>query len=223
MGSTRLPGKVLRPLAGKPMLAWIVERLSASRKAGPVVLATSTAQTEAPLVALAESLGVTVFRGSEPDVLDRYYRCAAERGFSAVVRATGDNPFVDPEELDRLVDLFEAKALDYASAFPSFGSGLPVGAGLEIFTFAALERSWKEGRGPHHREHVNEYMQENPALFAQAVLKAPPEKTAPDLSLTVDTPEDFARARRLYADYQKAHPGKSPPVAWAVAALRAAA
>ena len=217
-GSSRLPGKVLKPLGGKPMLAWIVERLRAMKRGGPLVIATSDKPADDAVAALGASLGVEVFRGSESDVLDRYYRCAKEKGFSTVVRATGDNPFVDPNEGDRLLELFETKSWDYASAFPGFGSGLPSGVGLEIMTFAALERSWKEGKKPHHREHVNEYIQENPALFKQGVLKAPAEKTAPAASLTVDTPEDFARAEKLYAAYQKERPGQSPPAAWAIAA-----
>lgn len=218
MGSTRLPGKVLKPLGGKPMLAWIVERLRAMRLGGPIVIATSDRPEDDAVAVLAATLGVEVFRGSEGDVLDRYYRCAKEKGFQTIVRATGDNPFVDPEEGDRLLELFEAKGFDYASAFPGFGSGLPAGVGLEVMTFAALERSWKEGEKPHHREHVNEYIQENPALFKQGVLNAPAEKTALGASLTVDTPADFARARRLYTEYQKERPGQAPPSAWAIAA-----
>ena len=220
MGSTRLPGKVLKPLCGKPMLAWIIERLKTMRRAGPIVVATSDLSEDEPVAALAKELGVAVFRGSETDVLDRYYRCALEHGFTTVVRATGDNPFVDPVEGDRLLELFEKKGLDYASAFPSLGSGLPPGAGLEVMTFAALERSWREGTAPNHREHVNEFIQENPAIFKQDVLKAPPEKLGPDVSLTVDTREDFARAERLYAAYQKRNTGMSPTVSWAIAALK---
>lgn len=211
---------MLKPLCGKPMLAWIVERLRAMRRGGPLVIATSDRAEDDAVAALAADLGVDVFRGSESDVLDRYYRCAKEKRFSTVVRATGDNPFVDPEEGDRLLELFEANGLDYASAFPGFGSGLPAGVGLEVMTFAALERSWKDGKKPHHREHVNEYMQENPALFKQGVLKAPPAKTSSE-SLTIDTPEDFARAERLYAAFQRERPGQSPPAAWAIAALGA--
>jgi spore coat polysaccharide biosynthesis protein SpsF len=222
MGSSRLPGKILKPLCGKPMLAWIVARL---RKAGAgknLVVATSTLKAEEPLLALCAELGVEVFCGHETDVLDRYYRCALKRGFDSIVRATGDNPFVDAEECDRLVLLREDRSLDYASAFPEFGSGLPVGVGLEVFTFAALERTWRESTAPPHREHVNEYMQVNPKLFRQAVLEAPPQKRAPELSLTVDTPEQFARAERLYAEYQRRFPGGSPTIEWVIQAERAA-
>lgn len=193
MGSTRLPGKVLKPLAGKPMLARILGRFQHCRRADRVVLATSDRIQDDPVAALAGDLGMPVFRGSESDVLDRYRQCARAFGFTAIVRATGDNPFVDVEEADRLIAFHHASGLDYAANV----GGLPIGVGVEIMTMAALERSWREGLAPHHREHVNEYILENPALFRQEAPTIPPEKLAPTLRLTVDTPEDFAFAEAL--------------------------
>lgn len=198
MGSTRLPGKVLKPMLGKPMVQWVIERLQTCRRANVLVAATTTLAQDQPLAELAQALGVPVFRGSENDVLDRYYQCNQTFQFDHIVRATGDNPFVDPEECDRLIALHLAEASDYSCAFPEFGSGLPRGVGVEVFTRAALERSWREGHQANHREHVDEYIQENPALFRIAVLKSPAHKRAPDVSLTVDTEADFQRAQRLY-------------------------
>lgn len=221
MGSSRLPGKVLKPLCGKPMLAWILERLRLSTESPRLIVATSILSDEEPIIALCAALGVEVYRGSETDVLDRYYRCARDLGLDPVIRATGDNPFVDSEECDRLIRLREEKNLDYASAFSEFGSGLPLGVGLEVFTFAALERSWREAKTPRQREHVNEYMQENPGSFHLGVLEAPPHKRAANLSLTVDTPEEFAAAERLYSKYLGEAGAGPVPVEWAIAALRA--
>src|SRR3989442_4300877 len=90
---------------------------------------------------------VDCFRGSEHDVVARYYECARQRGFTQVVRLTGDNPFTDVEELDRLIEFHLLGAYDYSSSTEE----LPVGVGAEIFTFAALERSFQEGHAPHHR------------------------------------------------------------------------
>ncbi len=216
MGSTRLPGKVLMPLAGKPMLERIVDRLRACRLAGRVILATGDDTANDPVAKLGAALGVAVFRGSESDVLDRYRTCAMTFGLDWIVRATGDNPFVDAEECDRLITFAQERKLDYASAFPSFGSGLPIGTGVEIMTAAALERSWREGQEPHHREHVNEYIQENPALFPQETLLAPADKAAPDLSLTVDTPEDFSRAEALWAEWLAQGGRGEPGTAWLI-------
>lgn len=204
MGSTRLPGKVLKPLAGKPMLERILDRLGRCRLADRVVVATSDKPQDDPVAAFAKSLGVPAFRGSEADVLDRYYGCACAFGLAHIVRATGDNPFVDPEEADRLIAFSRNGDLDYADAFA--GNGLPIGIGVEIMTLAALERSWREGSAPHHREHVNEYIQENPSLFRQATLLVPPEKRAPALRLTVDTFDDFSRAEALLAPDPETEP-----------------
>lgn len=201
MSSSRLPGKVLKPLCGRPMLARIIERLQSCRRPSIVVLATSDRVEDDPVAALGAALGVAVFRGPLNDVLERYRACAQAHDLDAVVRATGDNPFVDCEEVDRLVDYFLAEKLEYANAFTSFGSGLPVGIGTEIMSRAALECSAREGLAPHHREHVNEYIQENPVLFPQAVLPAPDHKYAPDLSFTVDTPEQFAEAEALLSAF----------------------
>ena len=220
MGSSRLPGKVIKPLAGRPMIERIVERLRRMKSAQELVLATSLEEKEAPLLREAERLKVTVFRGSHNDVLDRYYRCAQAHGFRSVIRATADNPLVDPEEGDRLAEFFGAGDFDYACEFPEFGSGLPDGVGLEIFSFAALEKSWEKATAPADREHVNEYIQQRPAEFKVCLLKAPALKYAPGLRLTVDTPEDFERMRLIYEEHERRHPGELVPVAWAIAWLK---
>lgn len=220
MGSSRLPGKVLKPLAGKPMIQWIIERLQACQKADILILATSTLEQDQPLVNLAEELGISVFRGSESDVLDRYYHCALTYHLDEIIRATGDNPFVDSEECARLVDFYFSRQLNYATISTAAENGYPVGVGVEIFSFAALKKSWEEGHAPHHREHVNEYILENPSLFKQAKMPAPPEKCAPELSLTVDTPEQFAFAETIYSDYLRQSLFHIVPVSWAIDYLK---
>jgi len=220
VGSTRLPGKVLKPLAGKPMIQWIIERLRVCRYPDLLVLATSTSAQEEPLVELAKRLGVSVFRGSEEDVLDRYYQCSRAHQIDDIIRATGDNPFVDPDECDRLVDFYRSRSLDFAIIATEEPVGYPLGVGVEIFSFDALERSWREGHAPHHREHVDEYILENPAIFRQAKMPAPPEKCAPHLSLTVDLPEEFLSAQTLYTDYLRQHPFQPVAVNWVIQTLK---
>ncbi len=220
MGSTRLPGKVLKDLCGKPMLAWIFERLRLARRPDAFILATSDQGRDDPVAALAPAHGFEVFRGSEGDVLDRYYQCARQFGLDFVVRATADNPFVDPEGLDGLLDVFLARELAYACADTKGPSGYPWGVGQEVFTLAALERSWREGHEPHHREHVDEYILERPDIFPQAVVEALAGVAGPGLSLTVDTPEDFARAEAIYAAWLAIHPGRQVDTAFAVEMAR---
>lgn len=190
MGSSRLPGKVLMPIGGEPLLAHIFDRMTLLRHPVGFILATSDLSRDDMVEAFCREHGVECFRGSEQDVLERYYVCAARHGFDHIIRLTGDNPFVDVEELDRLIDLHLGTRADYSHSFDT----LPVGCGAEIFTFEALEKSYLLGTKTNHREHVNEYIQENPNLFRIASLDVPPGKNRPDLRLTVDTDEDYHRA-----------------------------
>jgi spore coat polysaccharide biosynthesis protein SpsF len=190
MGSTRLPGKILMPLGSKCLLEHILARLGRLRHSALTVIATSEVPQDDVVAQFCAAHAVACFRGSEQNVLDRYYRCALRHGFRQIVRVTGDNPFLDIEELDNLIALHLAQGSDFAHSFPV----LPVGCGSEIFTFAALERSWREGAAPHHLEHVDEYMLEHPELFATALLRVNGDKHRPEVRLTVDTPDDYQRA-----------------------------
>ena len=220
MGSTRLPGKVLRALAGKPMIQWIIERLQTCKKVRVLILATSTSDKDASLVELAEKLGVMIFRGSESDVLDRYYHCAVKYHLDDIVRATGDNPFVDPEACDDLIEFYDREKLDYAAVSTQSEDGFPLGVGVEIFSFAALRKSWQEGHEPDYREHVNEYILENPILFKQKKMAAPIGNRAPGVSLTVDTIEQFEVAEKIYMSYINHHSNSMMPVSWAINSFR---
>ena len=193
MGSSRLPGKVLRPIGHLPLLGHVLGRLAMSKHKLSVVVATSTQGQDDDVAIFCQISNVKCFRGNESDVLDRYYHCAKLYGFKDVVRLTADNPFTDIEELDRLIDLHEQMGFAFTH---SFGQ-LPVGVGAEIFTFDALEQSWKEGHEPHHREHVDEYLIENPAIFKTGALEVPKNKNKPALRLTVDTEEDWKKASSL--------------------------
>ncbi len=193
MGSTRLPGKVLMPIGSRPLLDHILRRIERLEHPARVVIATSTALRDDSVARFGRDNGVEVYRGSEKDVLGRYRHCAMAFSFDHVVRLTGDNPFVDVDELDRLIALHLRHHADYSS---SLGS-LPEGVGAEIFTSAALQTSHTHGREEHHREHVNEYILEHPERFRIMDLTVPVIKQRPDIRLTVDTPEDFRRACRI--------------------------
>lgn len=187
MGSNRLPGKVLMPLGGTTLLGWIIQRLQ--NLPWPLVIATSDQVQDNAIIHQCEQMNVQYFRGSEQDVLDRYYRCALAYGLSHVARLTGDNPCPDTEVLQQLVALHLASAADYTH---SFGE-LPVGVGAEIFKFEALQDSWRDGHADHHREHVNEFIIEHPTRFRIVKLGVAPAKHAPNLCLTIDTQEDYQR------------------------------
>lgn len=191
MGSTRLPGKILQLIAGRPLLGHIFDRLATLRHPNSIVVATGDTSRDNPVVAFCAERGVDCFRGSEQDVLSRYYDCARLRGFGHIVRLTGDNPFTDIAELDRLIEFHLAGGYDFSCSFED----LPVGVGAEIFAFDALERSFLEGHASHHREHADEYILENRDQFRIGRLTIPDQKRRPDVRLTVDTPDDLRRAR----------------------------
>lgn len=189
MGSTRLPGKILMPIGNKRLLEHILYRLTFLQHPVTIVIATTEELRDDPVEAFCAAHAVVSFRGSEDDVLDRFYQCAEHFNFDHVIRLTGDNPFPDIEALDDLINLHLQSHADYTHSFDS----LPVGVGAEIFTRAALERSWHEGQKPHHREHVNEYMLENPEMFKTMTLPVG-VGSRHDVRLTVDTAEDYRRA-----------------------------
>jgi spore coat polysaccharide biosynthesis protein SpsF len=192
MGSSRLPGKVLKPFFHTTLLGWILERLA--NLPCPVVTATSTDGRDDPIEQFCLDRGILCFRGDEVDVLDRYYRCAKAHEFAHVVRLTADNPFPDTAILRTLIDLHVARAADYSHTF----GGLPIGVGTEIFSMEALECSWRKGCDSHHREHVNGFILENQRLFRVETLHIPTELHCPKLGLTIDTLADYERVLNYF-------------------------
>lgn len=193
MGSIRLPGKVLRQVGHLPLLGHVLGRLSLASHRMDVVVATSAISQDDAIASYCGKSNVHCFRGSELDVLDRFYQCARRYSFDHIVRLTADNPFTDIEELDRLIDLH----LRDSNAFTHSFGRLPVGVGAEIFSFHALEQSWRGGIEPHHREHVDEYLLEHPELFRTENLDIPAAKIDSKLRLTVDTEADWRLADGL--------------------------
>jgi len=198
MGSSRLPGKVLMPFGKTTLLGWILKRLE--HLPWPVVVATSSEDQDKQISAYCRELGVPSFSGSELDVLDRYYQCALTYGFDHIVRLTGDNPFPDTEELVLMVNHQISHENDYTHNI----GVLPVGIGAEVFSFEALYESWKQGHQPHHREHVNEYIIENPARFKTSYV-APPLQKQSGMQFTIDTASDYKRVLG-YLDQFENHP-----------------
>ena len=195
MGSTRLPGKVLLDIGSRPLIGHVIDRLDNLRHSALVVVATSSSVLDDVIETWCASSEVLCFRGSETDVLDRYLQCAVRFDFDHVVRLTADNPFTDIEELDRLLDLHLSGGYDYSHSFRQ----MPMGVGCEVFTREALTRSHINGRMPNHREHVNEFIEENPEKFRIGCLTVPAAKVAPSLRMTVDTQADWLIACRLAA------------------------
>lgn len=191
MGSSRLPGKVLRSLAGRPMIDWVLTRVGRAKSLDSVVLATTEHARDDALVEHVRTLGFAVERGSETDVLARFAQVAQAYGAGVVVRITADCPLSDPDLIDALVTLRAQDSVDYASNIdpPTFPDGLDV----EVFTGAALAQAAAEATAPSDREHVTPYLRRNP--FRRSVLRHDTDLSS--LRWTVDEPADLAVVERL--------------------------
>jgi spore coat polysaccharide biosynthesis protein SpsF len=194
MGSTRLPGKIMMDLGGDTVLARVVRRVSRATLIEKIVVATTHNAADDTVVRECDRLGVACFRGSEDNVLDRYYRAAIENGAEAVVRITSDCPMIEPEISDSVVRGFLEKHPDYASN--TVQRTYPRGLDTEVMTFAALAKSWTEGTQPYERTHVTPYLYLNPQLFQ--LLHVTDERDYSQYRWTVDTPEDLAFVRAVY-------------------------
>ena len=200
MASTRAPGKALVPLAGRPLLAVLLERMKAARGVDGVCLATSRAAENDALVAVAEAAGVGTFRGDEEDVLRRHVDCARERGAAHVVRVTGDNPLTDLETLESLVALHLREDAEYTYV-P--GDALLMGILSEVIATAALERAWDRGEARHRSELMTLYFKEHPEEFRIARGTLPEGLYRPAYRLTVDHPEDVALQQEIFSRLQR--------------------
>jgi spore coat polysaccharide biosynthesis protein SpsF len=197
MGSTRLPGKALMDLAGKTVLARVVERVSRMNRIQSVVVATSVNRENEPIAVECGRLGIHCFRGSEYDVLDRYAGAAREYKAEAIVRITADCPLIDPEISDSVVSEFVQRRADYASNI--FPRTYPRGLDTEVFTRDALEQAWKHATEAHQREHVTPYLYEHPQVFRLASIQADAEYAY--YRWTLDTQEDLELIRSIYSRF----------------------
>lgn len=194
-GSQRLPGKVLLPLDGKPLIAYLLTRLQSSKRAEQVVLATTQKPEDDLLVQVAETLGIPVHRGQEDDLVARYRGACAQFQVDHCVRVTADCPFVDAESLDHcLAQCLELPAFDLATTKGIF----PVGIDYEIFPSSLLEDiASRPDLNADHREHLTLYAYHHPQRYRVVRLSAPAFITRGAATFTVDTPEDYARISRL--------------------------
>ena len=218
MGSTRLPGKVLADLGGRSMLARVCSRVARAATVDQVVVATPREPQDQPIVDECRRLAVACFRGSEQDVLDRYYHAAEAYRAGAVVRVTADCPLIDPEVIDRVVEAYKKRGhstfcdtgiRSAGAARPqkvecplfSYASNTlqrtwPRGLDTEVFGVEALARAWHEAAQPHQRVHVTPYIYEHPELFQLASVTGPEDFG--NRRWTVDWPEDLQFVRAVY-------------------------
>jgi spore coat polysaccharide biosynthesis protein SpsF len=211
MTSTRMPGKILSPILGKPMLELLIERLRRARRIDDVWVATTDNATDDPTEELARRLGTGCFRGSELDVLDRVLKAAHAAAAEVIVEITGDCPLIDPTVVDRLVETYFANRYDYVSNI--LHRTYPVGLDTQVFSTKVLERVASLTDDPVDHEHVSIYIYEHPDIFTlhNVVSGLPDGVEVGKMRLTVDTPEDFALIKAIYEELYPSKPDFTLP------------
>ncbi len=202
MGSSRLPGKVLMPIMGKPMLWHIVRRVRAVPSIDQVLVAVPTDWANEVLRQFCVDNNIAHFAGSETDVLDRYYQAAQQVEADPVIRVTADCPLVDPQLIERLIQAYKSGGYDHIGVAAGAGAErlgkgrFPDGLDAECFGFSALDRAWNDTTDPRDREHVTRYIWNHKDIFRCGALTA--DVVYPKLRLTVDHVEDFELVTKIY-------------------------
>lgn len=194
MGSSRLPGKSLLPILGKPLLQRVFERAAAAELVDVVIVATTDCPEDLAIQRLCEEQGVPCYRGSENDVLDRYYQTAKAHGLMGVLRVTGDCPLVDPELLDDLLREFATGRWDHVCN--SLPVHVPHGMEASVASFDAYERSWHEASLASEREHVTQYIRKHPEFFRTTGINYEPDYSS--FRITVDHADDFEVVSEIF-------------------------
>lgn len=197
MGSTRLPGKILLDVEGKTVLERAVERTRLAKAIGRVIVAIPDDTSNDELAQFCEEKEMEFYRGSESDVLDRYYQAAKAVGAAHIARITSDCPLVDPKVIDRVADEYFKNGCDYIST-GRLASSYPDGLDTEIFSFGALGRAWTEAKLPSEHEHVTPYIWNHPELFKIETVNY--ERDLSSLRWTVDEPRDLEFVRSVYRE-----------------------
>lgn len=194
VSSTRLPKKVLEKIEDRTVLEHVINRVQATKKIDDIVVATTVKKEDLEIVQLCAKLGVSVFCGSEDDVLDRHYQAARLFKADHIVRITSDSPLIDPMVIDEVIKLYFKEEADYATnAMPAT---YPDGLDTEVFSFKTLKIAWKNAKLSSEREHVTPYVRKNPNIFKIVNLKC--EYNLNDKRWTLDEPEDFEFIKIIY-------------------------
>jgi spore coat polysaccharide biosynthesis protein SpsF (cytidylyltransferase family) len=193
IGSTRLPGKVIKDLCGKPVLWHVVTRAMEAQTIDTVIVATTDKKEDDVIVDLCHEYNFPVYRGSENDVLDRYYQCASMFYADTIVRITSDCPLIDPHVIDLVVQNFNEGTYDYVTNTLEYT--FPDGLDVEVFSFEALRTAWQNATLSSEREHVTPYIRNHGEFQKNNVIS---KKPYPSYRLTLDYPEDYQFIKQIY-------------------------
>ncbi|GEM_PF-302258 len=196
MGSSRLPGKTLAEIRGKPLLEWIILRVKQAKTVDEIVLATSGLGRDDEVARLAHQLGCQIYRGEEKDVLNRVFEAALAANADVVVRVCADNPFLDEKTLDECATAVACQGFDYATN--SYSGGAPPGTVSEAISFTALREAHLQAKAGGEREHVTPYVRTKPHVYKNASVPTP-SWLARGVRLCIDTPQDLEFVRKIYS------------------------
>lgn len=193
MGSTRLPGKVMKELCGIPVLVHVIRRIRKAQLVDNVIVATTDKNEDNIIINLMKDEKVDIFRGSEEDVLDRYYKAAKENNADIIVRVTSDDPLIDFNVIDEIIEKLITEKLDYCCN--NIPRTYPLGLDCECFTFSTLKIAWENANGKYNREHVTPFIRDN-NLFKISSIKN--NKDYSYLRWTLDTIQDYNYIKNIY-------------------------
>ncbi|WP_035302558.1 glycosyltransferase family protein [Clostridium sp. DL-VIII] len=196
VGSTRLPGKVLKKICGKTVLEHDIDRLKRVKNISKIIIATTTLEKDNSIVEEANRLEITYYRGSEEDVLSRYYYAAKEINADIVVRVTSDCPLIDSEATEKIIQFYKCNSEKYDYVSNTIDRTYPRGLDTEVFSFKALEKAFNEAELQRDREHVTPYIWDNSSLFRLYQYKNDIDYSG--LRWTLDTIEDFELISSIY-------------------------
>ena len=206
MSATRLPGKVLMPVLGRPLLSHNIERIRRAKTTDRVIVATTDKREDDAIQRLCETEGVPVFRGSEEDVLDRTYRCMKQFGMEHGAKFTADNPLLDPAVIDRVVGFYLAHPGGYDYVSNNHPPTWQDGQEVEVFSAAALEAAWREAKEPFQREHVTPFIWDQPERFRTGNVARADDRWYRDYRWTLDYPEDYAFVKAVFEELYPSRP-----------------
>ncbi len=204
MTSTRLPGKVLLPVNGKPMLYYLVERLRRVKSIQEIVLATTVNETDDTLVEFAKTMNISFYRGSEDDVLERVIGAGESADADIIVEITGDCPIIDPLIVEQAIQIFLHNDADYVSN--AIVRSYPDGMDTQVFRLETLKKSAQMTNSPPDREHVTLHIRRHPEIFRHINLVAPPDLHWPELGLTLDEAKDYEFLKTIIEYFGDANP-----------------
>lgn len=192
LGSTRLPYKMMLSLHGKPLIEWVIKRVQKSKKLDDIVVAIPISQENDILENYINKLGIKVFRGSESNVLDRFYKAVKDTDFTHIVRVCADNPLIDGNEIDNLIEFYADNSCDYAYNHIPIDNLYPDGLGAEVISFELLKFLNENAVLQHHKEHCLSYIWDNKEKFTIKTFDPPNKKLhRVDVKLDVDTFDDY--------------------------------